>query len=143
MTFAQHVTIWYTRCVQLDFPPPVFVLLSVQVFPEPRYLLQLIVQTYRIQLGSGDKPLSFAHFAKTLRQTDPQLNLRVSSQTIRNWESGIHCPNFFFILKLAEHAPEGTWQRAFAMDLLAVQWPMVYQPGSEIGAKYVKALLDS
>jgi hypothetical protein len=66
-----------------------------------------------MQLRSDDKPLSFARFAKALSQSAPQLNLHIAPQTVKNWEGGLHCPNFFFTLRLADQAPEGSWQRAF------------------------------
>lgn len=124
------------------FLPPFLSFFPEHAIHAPRYLTQLLVKTYRTQLGMENMPLSFARFAKALTQNMPQLK-QVSPQTIKNWERGFHCPNFFLILKVASHAPEGTWQRAFARDLLAVQWPMLYEPGSEIGAKYVQALLGA
>lgn len=141
MPFVSFVTIWYTFWVETDSLPPISAFFSAQALHEPRYLIQLLVLTYRWQAGMGDSPLSFARFAKALSQSAPQLNLHLSPQTIKNWEGGLHCPNFFFILRLADQAPEGSWPRAFAMDVLAVQWPTLYPPGSEIGASYVKALL--
>ncbi len=124
-----------------DFLLPSFDFSLTQSLHEPRYLTQMIVQAYRWQAGMGDKPLSFARFARALSQVTPQLNLHIAPQTIKNWEGGLHCPNFFFTLRLADQAPEGSWPRAFAMDVLAVQWPTLYPPGSEIGASYVKELL--
>lgn len=79
--------------------------------------------------------MSFARFAQALNQSVNHLGISVSYQTVKNWDDGVYRPNFFFIQQLANHAVEGSWQRAFAMDVLAVQWPELYQPGSEIGEK--------
>ena len=103
----------------------------------------MLVQHYRKVLGFQQKALPFVQFARQLNDVVEALGLRVSYQTIKNWEDGIHRPDYFFTLQLANHAPEGSWQRAFAMDLLAVQWPMLYEPGSEIGEKYSKEILQN
>lgn len=124
------------------FPSPLHFLFTSS-FHEPRYLLPWVVQAYRWYLTEGDQPLSFARFAQALSQGAPQLNLCLSPQTIKNWEKGVHCPDFFFTLRLMDQAPVESWQHAFAMDILAVQWPLLYPPGSEIGIKLVKALLEA
>ena len=136
------MTSWYTSGVNTNISPLPLNFYFTHTLHAPRYLTPLVVQAYRLQMGPGTRPLSCARFAEALRQSVPQLNLQVSPQTIRNWARGVHCPNFFFTLKLADHALQGTWQQAFARDLLAVQWPTLYEPGSDIGAKYVRALLD-
>lgn len=99
---------------------------------------RLVVSKYRSRLGIKGKPLSFARFAKAVSQPVQSIGLSVSYQTVKNWEDGIYRPDYFFTLQLANHAPAGTWQHAFALDILAVQWPELYQPGSEIGARLLQ-----
>lgn len=102
-----------------------------------RTFTRRIVYAYREKLGSKGKLMSLTQFAEALSASVAHINLHISYQTIKNWEDGIHRPDYFFTMQVAQHAPEESWQRAFAMDLLAVQWPMLYQPGSEIGATLV------
>jgi len=78
------------------------------------------------------RPLSFARFAEELNQTVQHLGLQVSYQTVKNWEDGIHRPDYFFTMQLANHASRQSWQHDFALDLLAVQWPDLYSEGSEV-----------
>jgi len=47
-------------------------------------------------------------------------------------------PDHAFIMQLSIHAPKGSWQRTFAFDLLAAQWPELYEPASEIGKSVLK-----
>jgi hypothetical protein len=110
---------------------------------QQKRLTALVVQNYRQRLGSAKKTLPFVQFAHQLNAFAEIVGLSVSYQSIKNWEDGIHRPDYFFTLQIANHAPEGSWQRAFAMDLLAVQWPMLYEPGSEIGERYTKELLQN
>ena len=110
---------------------------------EQKKFTALLVQHYRKKLGSERRSLPFVQFAHQLSSAVGAMGLGVSYQTVKNWEDGIHRPDYFFTVQLANHAPEGSWQRSFAMDLLAVQWPMLYQPGSEIGERYTKELLQN
>ncbi len=110
---------------------------------EQKKVTALLVQYYRRKLGSEHRALPFMQFAHQLNSAVEVMGMGVSYQTIKNWEDGVHRPDYFFTIQLANHAPEGSWQRAFAMDLLAVQWPMLYEPGSEIGEKYSKEILQN
>lgn len=103
-----------------------------------RDITKRIVYAYREKLGSRGKLLPLIQFAKALSESVAQIHLQVSHQTIKNWEDGVHRPDYFFMMQVASHAPEGSWQRAFAMDILSVEWPKLYPPGSEIGERYTK-----
>lgn len=100
--------------------------------PDARSLTRLVVRKYRARLGTHKRPLSYARFADELNQAIQHLELQVSYQTIKNWEDGLHRPNYFFIMQLANHASQQSWQRGFAMDILSVQWPDLYPASSEI-----------
>jgi len=95
--------------------------------------VQRIVLAYRLQLGRRGRPLSFARFAAGLNDIVEPYGLSISYQSIKNWEDGVHLPDQAFILRLSICAPAGSWQSAFAMDLLAALWPELYQPVSEAG----------
>ena len=75
-----------------------------------------IVRWYRQEHGLKNRPLSFARFADELSQ----FGQKVSYQTIKNWEDGVHAPEAIFIIKLANRAPPHTWQHAFAQEILAL-----------------------
>jgi hypothetical protein len=109
---------------------------------EQKRSTSLVVQAYRQRLGWKTRPLSFPQFAEQLNQYTAHLGLSVSYQTIKNWADGRHRPDYFFIQQLANHAPAESWQHAFAMDMLAVQWPELHQPGSEIGANIIRSTLS-
>ncbi|NUM45904.1 MAG: hypothetical protein HUU38_14460 [Anaerolineales bacterium] len=106
---------------------------------DTRAITRRIVYAYREKLGQKGKLLPLLQFAEALSESVAHLKLHVSYQTIKNWEDGVHRPDYFFTMQVANHAPEGSWQRAFAMDLLAVQWPKLYAPGSEIGRRFTQA----
>lgn len=82
--------------------------------------------------------MSFARFASALSSPISHLGITISNQTIKNWEDGVYHPSHQFILQLFSHAPQDSWQHAFALDILAVQWPELYPPGSEIGLRLLK-----
>ena len=107
--------------------------------PDARLLTRQVVRKYRARLGVRKHPLSFARFAEELSRPIQHLGLKVSHQTVKNWEDGLHRPDYFFTQQLANHAPQRSWQRAFAMDLLAVQWPDLYAPASEIGQRVLRS----
>jgi len=106
--------------------------------PDARLLTRQVVRKYRARLGMRKRPLSFARFAEELNQPVQQLGLQISYQTIKNWEDGIHRPDYFFTMQLANHASQQSWQHDFALDLLAVQWPDLYTPASEIGQNILR-----
>jgi hypothetical protein len=102
---------------------------------DTRNLTSKVVRIYRYSLGKQGRPLSYLKFANALNEPVSQLGISVTYQAVKFWEDGIHSPDFFFSVQLANHAPRESWQRTFAMDVLSVQWPDLYQPGSEIGEK--------
>ena len=106
--------------------------------PDARLLTRQVVRKYRARLGVRKHPLSFARFAEELNQAVQHLGLQVSYQTVKNWEDGIHRPDYFFTMQLANHASQQSWQHDFALDLLAVQWPDLYAPASEIGQNILR-----
>src|SRR4030067_772886 len=106
---------------------------QTQKSADPKNLTRLVVQEQRLRLGSRGRPLLFARFADGLNQHMRDLGISVSYQSIKNWEDGVNRPDYFFTQQLANRAPDGSWQRTFAMDILAVQWPALYKPGGEIG----------
>ena len=106
--------------------------------PDARLLTRQVVRKYRARLGMRKRPLSFARFAEELNQPVQQLGLQISYQTVKNWEDGIHRPDYFFTMQLANHASQQSWQHDFALDLLAVQWPDLYAPASEIGQNILR-----
>jgi len=95
-----------------------------------------IVRAHRLQLGRRGRPLSFARFAAGLSNIVEPYGLSISYQSIKNWEDGVHLPDQAFILRLSICAPAGSWQRAFALDLLAALWPELYKPGGEIKNRF-------
>ncbi len=136
--FARHVTAWYTEI--MPSKPNTSPTSSFKPHPQDtRAITRRIVYAYREKLGQKGKLLPLLQFAEALSESVAHLNLHVSYQTIKNWGDGVHRPDYFFTMQVASHAPEGSWQRAFAMDLLAVQWPKLYPPGSEIGLSFTKA----
>lgn len=100
--------------------------------------IQQIVRAHRLKLGARRRPLSFAKFAVALTDVVESYGFSVSYQSIKNWEDGVFRPDYAFIMQLSIHAPQGSWQRAFASDLLAAQWPELYKPGSEIGERLIQ-----
>jgi len=106
--------------------------------PDVRLLTRQVVRKYRAQLGAHKRPLSYARFAGELNQAVQHLGLQVSYQTIKNWEDGLHRPDYFFIMQLANHTQQQSWQREFAIDLLAVQWPALYPEGSEVAQRILQ-----
>jgi hypothetical protein len=103
---------------------------------ETKKAISQVVRAYRNQLGWKGKPLSFVRFAIALSKSVQHRGIKVSYQAIKNWDDGIDRPDYSFMMQLANYAPPDSWQHNFAMDVLAVQWPELYQPGSEIGEKY-------
>ena len=100
--------------------------------------VQQIVQAHRLKLGARRRPLSFAKFAAGLTDVVESYGLSVSYQSIKNWEDGVFRPDHAFIMQLSIHAKKDSWQRSFAFDLLAAQWPELYKPGSEIGERLIQ-----
>lgn len=102
--------------------------------------VQQIVKAYRLKLGIYHQPLSFAKFANELEKSVRSLGIGVSYQSVKNWEDGVHLPDHFFVIQLSIHAPDGSWQNEFAKDVLAAQWPELYEPVSEIGKHALQQL---
>ena len=100
--------------------------------------VQQVVWAHRLKLGARRRPLSFAKFAAGLTDVVESYGLSISYQSIKNWEDGVFRPDHAFIMQISIHAPKGSWQRAFAFDLLAAQWPELYKPGSEIGERLIQ-----
>ena len=100
--------------------------------------VQQVVQSYRVILGSRGRPMSFARFAAELNQVVVPFGLSISNQSIKNWEDGVYQPNYPLIVRLSISAPPASWQRSFALDLLAAQWPELYKPASEVGRRVLK-----
>lgn len=94
-----------------------------------------IVKGYRQMLGHRNRSLSLTKFATKLNETVAHLGVSVTYQTVKNWEDGIHRPDDAFVLHLLNCSKPGTWQHSIAQDLLAVQWPQLYAPASEIGVR--------
>ena len=102
--------------------------------------IQQIVKAYRLKLSGNHKPLSFAKFAGELEKCVLSLGIRVSYQSVKNWEDGVHRPDDAFVLHLLNCSKPGTWQHSFAKDLLAAQWPQLYEPASEIGKQVLQQI---
>ena len=75
-----------------------------------------IVRWYRQEHGLKNRPLSFARFADELSQ----FGQKVSYQTIKNWEDGVHAPDGMFLVKVVCKAPRTVWQHTFASEVLAI-----------------------
>ena len=43
---------------------------------------------------------------------------KVSYQSIKNWEGGVHAPDAIFLVHLLDAAPTDTWQWRFAWEIL-------------------------
>ena len=110
---------------------------KAQKSPSP---IQQIVRAHRLKLGARRRPLSFAKFAAALTDVVESYGFSISYQSIKNWEDGVFRPDHALIMQLSIHAPQGSWQRAFAFDLLAAQWPELYKPGSEIGKRVLQSV---
>lgn len=102
--------------------------------------IQQIVWAHRQKLGARRRPLSYAKFASALTDVVDSYGFSISYQSIKNWEDGVHRPDHAFIMQLSIRAPKGSWQRTFAFDLLAAQWPELYEPASEIGKSVLKII---
>ncbi len=77
---------------------------------------KVIVRHCRSKQGSNNRPLSYVRFAKELGCFGP----KVSYQTIKNWDDGIHAPDVLFLMKMIEQAPANTWQHQFAQSILKI-----------------------
>ncbi len=96
--------------------------------------IQYIVKKYRQQRG-----LSLRRFAEALQGDailSADLGMEISHQTIKNWEDGIHNPQFSFLMMLAMTARD--WRMDFAFDCLAALRPQLYEPMTEIGYEAIK-----
>ena len=91
--------------------------------------LSEVVRTYRKEQG-----LSLRDFAAQL-STDIFRD-SISYQSIHNWETGTHVPNFQMLIGLAMHS--NGWQRDFAFDCLAAINPEYYKPASRIGREILE-----
>ena len=108
--------------------------------PKSPNATQQVVWAYRLKLGIRRRPLSFAKFAAGLTDVVEPYGLSISYQSIKNWEDGVYRPDYAFIMQLSIHASAASWQRAFALDLLAAQWPELYEPVSEIGKRVLQSV---
>lgn len=86
--------------------------------------LSEVVRAYRDEQG-----LSLRDFAAQLSAELPQDG--ISYQSVRNWETGEHAPNYHLLVTLMMHS--GGWQRDFAFDCLAAINPEYYKPAGRIG----------
>jgi len=75
-----------------------------------------IVSKYR-----GEK--SLREFASDLSSKMAQ---PITHQTIKNWEDGLHRPDYYFILAIALQNED--WRREFALKILAILDPNNYAP---------------
>lgn len=75
-----------------------------------------IVARYRREIGKCNRPLSFVRFAQQLGA----FGQKISYQSIKNWEDGVHAPDVVFLIHLMDAAPPDSWQWRFAKDILAV-----------------------
>ena len=87
--------------------------------------IQLITRKYRSQ-----RDLSLRDFAKKLSE-DLVGGEKVSHQTIKNWEDGVHKPDFSFLVTMA--LTKRDWRGDFALDCLATIRPQIYEPMTSIG----------
>jgi transcriptional regulator with XRE-family HTH domain len=87
--------------------------------------IQEIISKYRKQ-----RNLSLRAFAKELSEGLKKED-KVTYQTIKNWEDGIHKPNFQFLMSLAMTVRD--WRGDFAFDILAAMKPDIYEPMTSIG----------
>jgi transcriptional regulator with XRE-family HTH domain len=94
--------------------------------------VSMIVSKYRKQ-----QKLSLRKFAQALTH-DLNHGIEISHQTVKNWEDGVHMPEFSFVLNLALTAHN--WRGDFAFDLLSVLKPEIYQPVTTIGFDARKAM---
>jgi len=78
--------------------------------------ISLIVTRYRNQK-------SLREFAADLSSKMPE---SISYQTIKNWEDGATKPGYYEILAIALQNED--WRRQFALEILAVLKPELYQP---------------
>ena len=78
--------------------------------------ISLIVTRYR-----GEK--SLREFAADISNKSPQ---SISHVTIKNWEDQIFVPEYYPILAIALNNDD--WRRQFALEILAVLKPELYQP---------------
>ena len=69
---------------------------------------------YRLEIGAGDRALSFTRFAQQLGT----FGQKISYQSIKNWEDGVHAPDGIFLVHLLDAAPTDTWQWRFAWEIL-------------------------
>jgi hypothetical protein len=78
--------------------------------------ISLIVNRYR-----GEK--SLRDFAGDLSSKLPE---PISHQSIKNWEDRETIPPYYLFLAIALHNDD--WRRTFALEILAVLKPDLYQP---------------
>jgi transcriptional regulator with XRE-family HTH domain len=88
---------------------------------------QFIVKEYRKERG-----FSLRKFAEALSKDIPE---DISHQTVKNWEDGVHEPDFSFLVGLALTIRD--WRGDFAFDCLAAMKPDIYEPMTSIGKEAI------
>jgi transcriptional regulator with XRE-family HTH domain len=91
---------------------------------------QFITKAYRKQRG-----LSLRRFADALGG-DSNLETEISHQSIKNWEDGVHEPDFSFLVTLALTSRD--WRGDFAFDVLSAMKPHIYEPMTSIGMEAIE-----
>jgi len=82
--------------------------------------ISLIVARHR-----GEKSLRDFAADLSVKMVEP-----ISYQTIKNWEDGATRPAYYLVLAIALHNDD--WRRTFALEILAVLKPELYQPDQPI-----------
>ena len=72
-----------------------------------------IVAWYRREVSATERPLSYQQFARQL-----STYAAISYQSIKNWEDGVHAPDMIYLTHILDAAPEGSWQRQFAWEII-------------------------
>lgn len=100
--------------------------------------LQEIVNLYRKQQGSADKPLPYREFSEQLSAPLANLKRRISHASIHNWETGQTIPNDDDLHALVMFAKPQSWQWHFANDLKAAKYLEIHWPTGEIGKQVLR-----
>jgi hypothetical protein len=90
--------------------------------------IQYIIREYRTQ-----RFLSLRGFAEAL---SGGTNGDISHQAIKNWEDGVHEPDFQFLVTMA--LTNRDWRGDFAFDCLAAMRPEFYEPMTNIGREAIE-----
>ncbi len=73
---------------------------------------------------------------KSLREFADDLSSKmvepISHQTIKNWEDGIKLPAYNTVLAIALQNDD--WRRTFALEILSVLKPKLYEPDQNINS---------